>query len=170
MLPHVLDTGGNFYGKGIITPATPKAKPMTVMLIVVIQKTRKGIFTALRKTMRRRRQAKLREIHSELRRCMHDPVPEQGAYLRSVVGGHPDERSLLFSLPEEGLSTVVEGSQAPKPQTQTDLGSDETPHGQMAPSCSCLSSLPFSASWRHLLRQEPYAVVPHVRICAEGAG
>jgi hypothetical protein len=46
------------------------------------------MFTVLRKTMRKRRQAKLREVHSELRRRMHDPVPEQGAYLRSVVGGH----------------------------------------------------------------------------------
>ena len=58
----------------------------------------------------------------------------------------------------------------PKPQTQIGLGSDETPHGQVASSCPCLSSLPFSASWRHYLRQEPYAVVPHVRICAGGAG
>ena len=54
----------------------------------ICSQTRKGIFTVLRKTMRRRRQAKLREIHSELRQRMHDPVPEQGAYLRSVVGGH----------------------------------------------------------------------------------
>jgi hypothetical protein len=33
-----------------------------------------------------------------------------------------------------------------------------------------LSSLPFSAPWRHYLRQEPYAVAPHVRIWAGGAG
>jgi len=50
--------------------------------------TRKGMFTVLRKTMRKRRQAKLREVHLELKRRMHDPVPKQGAYLRSVVGGH----------------------------------------------------------------------------------
>ena len=51
-------------------------------------KTRKGKFTVIRKTIRKRRQAKLREVHAELRRRMHDPVPEQGKYLRSVVGGH----------------------------------------------------------------------------------
>ena len=50
--------------------------------------TRKGMFTVLRKTMRKRRQAKLREVHLELKRRMHDLVPKQGAYLRSVVGGH----------------------------------------------------------------------------------
>jgi RNA-directed DNA polymerase len=54
----------------------------------ICSQTRKGIFTVLRKTMRKRRQAKLREVHLELRRRMHDPVPEQGTYLRSVVGGH----------------------------------------------------------------------------------
>jgi RNA-directed DNA polymerase len=51
-------------------------------------KTRRGKFTVLRKTARKKRQAKLKEIYTELRLRMHDPVPEQGAYLRSVVTGH----------------------------------------------------------------------------------
>jgi group II intron reverse transcriptase/maturase len=51
-------------------------------------KTRAGKFTVLRQTMRTRWQAKLREVKDELRRSMHHPVSEQGAYLRSVVGGH----------------------------------------------------------------------------------
>ena len=51
-------------------------------------KTKQGKFTVLRKTMRTRLQAKLKEVRHELRRRMHDPIPEQGAYLRSVVGGH----------------------------------------------------------------------------------
>ena len=50
--------------------------------------TRKGKFTVLRKTMRTRRQAKLKEVYQELKRRMHDAIPEQGAYLRAVVGGH----------------------------------------------------------------------------------
>jgi group II intron reverse transcriptase/maturase len=51
-------------------------------------KTRKGRFTVLRRTMRKRMQAKLAEVKAELRRRMHDPVPEQGAYLRAVVSGY----------------------------------------------------------------------------------
>lgn len=51
-------------------------------------KTRKGKFTVLRQTMRKKWQAKLREVHIELCSRMHDSVPEQGAYLRSVVAGH----------------------------------------------------------------------------------
>jgi len=51
-------------------------------------KTRKGWFTVLRQTMRQRWQAKLRALKDELRRRMHTPIPEQGAYLRSVLLGH----------------------------------------------------------------------------------
>ncbi len=51
-------------------------------------KTRKGHFTVLRQTMRQRWQAKLSEVKAELRRRLHSPVPELGAYLASVVRGH----------------------------------------------------------------------------------
>ena len=51
-------------------------------------KTRKGHFTVLRQTMRQRWQAKLRALKEELRRRMHTPIREQGAYLRSVLQGH----------------------------------------------------------------------------------
>jgi len=51
-------------------------------------KTRAKKFTVLRQTMRKRLRTKLSEVKAELRRRMHDPVPDQGAYLRSVVRGH----------------------------------------------------------------------------------
>jgi RNA-directed DNA polymerase len=50
--------------------------------------TRKGGFTVLRRTMRTRMRAKLQAVKLELRRRMHRPVPELGAYVRSVVAGH----------------------------------------------------------------------------------
>jgi len=50
--------------------------------------TRKGGFTVLRRTMRLKMQAKLQAVKLELRRRMHRPVPELGAYIRSVVMGH----------------------------------------------------------------------------------
>jgi len=51
-------------------------------------KTKKGRFIVLRQTVRKRMQAKLQEVKTELRRRMHDPVPEVGEWLKSVVGGH----------------------------------------------------------------------------------
>jgi RNA-directed DNA polymerase len=61
-------------------------------------KTRKGQFTVLRQTMRKRWQAKLREVRAELRRRMHSPIHEQGAYVRSVVLGHVR----YFGVPRNG--------------------------------------------------------------------
>ena len=51
-------------------------------------RTRKGKFTVVRRTIRKRFQAKLKAVQTELRKRMHWPIPEQGAYLRSVALGH----------------------------------------------------------------------------------
>ncbi len=51
-------------------------------------KTKKGRFTVLRHTIRKRWLAKLQEVKVELRKRMHDPIPEVGAWLRAIVGGH----------------------------------------------------------------------------------
>jgi group II intron reverse transcriptase/maturase len=66
-------------------------------------KTRKGKFTILRKTMRKRRQAKLLSVHKELWQRMHEPIPKQGAYLRSVVAGHVR----YYGVPMNGASIAV---------------------------------------------------------------
>ena len=63
-------------------------------------KTRKGRFTVLRQTMHRRWQAKLQEVKAELRRRLHDPIPDQGAYLRSVLVGH----TRYYGVPRNGPS------------------------------------------------------------------
>ena len=52
------------------------------------RKRSNGMFTVLRQTNRKRLQAKLSEVKTELRRRMHDPVPKVGQWLRSVVSGH----------------------------------------------------------------------------------
>ena len=51
-------------------------------------KTRAGRFQLQRKTRRDRMRAKLREIKEALRRCMHQPIPEQGKWLARVVRGY----------------------------------------------------------------------------------
>jgi RNA-directed DNA polymerase len=55
---------------------------------ICARKRSNGYFTVLRQTIRKRLQAKLSEVKLELRRRMHDPIPEQGRWLRSVVDGH----------------------------------------------------------------------------------
>jgi len=51
-------------------------------------RSRRGNFQLQRKTRRDRMQGKLRDIKAELRRRMHQPIPEQGKWLRQVVAGH----------------------------------------------------------------------------------
>jgi len=52
------------------------------------KKRSNGRFTVVRQTIRQRLQVKLGEVKAELQRRMHDPVPEMGKWLRSVVEGH----------------------------------------------------------------------------------
>jgi len=51
-------------------------------------RSRRGKFLVKRKSRRDRMQAKLKEIKQELRRRMHQPIPEQGKWLRQVVSGY----------------------------------------------------------------------------------
>jgi RNA-directed DNA polymerase len=51
-------------------------------------KTKNGRFWLKRKTISKRMRAKLAEVKDQLWRRMHHPIPEQGAWLGSVVRGH----------------------------------------------------------------------------------
>ncbi|WP_237077285.1 group II intron reverse transcriptase/maturase [Myxococcus xanthus] len=51
-------------------------------------RTGRGKFLLIRRTMRKRMQAKLREVKAELQRRRHLSIPEQGAWLRAVVRGY----------------------------------------------------------------------------------
>jgi group II intron reverse transcriptase/maturase len=52
------------------------------------RKRSNGMFTVLRQTQRSRLQAKLAQVKAELKERMHDPVPEVGQWLGSVLRGH----------------------------------------------------------------------------------
>lgn len=51
-------------------------------------KNSRGNFTVLRLTKRKRMWAKLKEVKRELKQRMHRPIPEQGAWLRTILLGH----------------------------------------------------------------------------------
>lgn len=66
-------------------------------------RTRRGAFLLRRRTMKHRLRAKLREVAAVLRQRRHQPIPEQGRWLASVVRGHiayygvPTNRAALDS-------------------------------------------------------------------------
>jgi len=51
-------------------------------------KSRRGAFQLRRKTRGDRMRARLREVKEQLRRRMHDAIPEQGRWLKAVVTGY----------------------------------------------------------------------------------
>jgi len=55
---------------------------------ICVKKRSNGRFTVLRQTIRKRLQTKLNEGKAELRRRMHEPIPDQGKWLQAVVRGH----------------------------------------------------------------------------------
>src|SRR2546421_5998791 len=54
----------------------------------ICTKSRRGRFWIKRITIAKRMRAKLRQVNDELKRRRHQPIPEQGRWLRSVVQGH----------------------------------------------------------------------------------
>lgn len=54
----------------------------------ICDKRRNGTFIVLRQTIMERMRAKLKAIKRELWLRMHDPIPEVGKWLRSIIRGH----------------------------------------------------------------------------------
>ena len=54
----------------------------------ICAESRAGRFKLKRVTSKKRMRAKLREVKAEMRRRMHDPIPEQGRWLANVLRGH----------------------------------------------------------------------------------
>jgi RNA-directed DNA polymerase len=153
-----------------------EGKPVTfnfLGLTHICGRTRKGHFTVLRQTMRQRQQAKLRALKEELRRRMHTPIGEQGAYLRS---GPNRTLPLLWSAVERSGPDLVSGGSRPlvvedlaTPQPEAvAVAPSATPYPTLVSPGSYLSSLSAGAPRRSHLRWEPDALAAHVRLCGGG--
>jgi group II intron reverse transcriptase/maturase len=69
----------------------------------ICSRSRRGHFQLKRKTRNDRMRLKLREIKEELRIRRHQPIPEQGRWLRQVVGGH----FAYFAVPANSRAIVA---------------------------------------------------------------
>ncbi|PYX28329.1 MAG: group II intron reverse transcriptase/maturase [Acidobacteria bacterium] len=70
---------------------------------ICVKKRSNGRFTVLRQTIPKRLQTKLNEVKAELQRRMHEPIPEQGKWLRAVVSGHFRYYGVPMNQPALGL-------------------------------------------------------------------
>ena len=138
-------------------------------------KSRQGHFQLKRKTRRDRMRATLQEVKDELRRRMHQPIPEQGQWLRQVVTGFfayhavPTNSAALsaFRYHVTGL-----WRRSLRRRSQKD-GSTWQRVARLAddwlPKPKILHPWPQQRFAVSHPRWEPYAGKPLVRICAGGA-
>jgi RNA-directed DNA polymerase len=138
-------------------------------------KTRQDKFQIKRKTRRDRMRAKLKIIKEEMWRRMHQPIPEQGKWLRRVVSGYFN----YHAVPTNGRALAVFRHHV------TDLWRhtlrrrsqrDRITWAQMTklvhawlPKPIILHPWPSARFAVTHPRWEPYAGKPHVRFCAGGA-
>jgi RNA-directed DNA polymerase len=137
-------------------------------------KTRDGRYTVKRITIKERMRAKLREVKAELRWRMHQPIPEVGRWLGSVVRGHlayfavPGNSDAIVAFVDQvkryWLKTLRRRSQRANVtwERMSRLAKTWLPQPRV--------SHPYPKQRfdvRHP-RQEPSAVVPHARVCAGG--
>jgi len=138
-------------------------------------RSRQGKFQIRRKSRRDRMRAKLQAVKQELQRRMHQPVREQGKWLRQVVTGYfnyhavpTNSRALSafrFFVTELWRRTL-------RRRCQTD-GTTWEQIARIAhawlPKPQILHRWPQARFAVTHPRWEPYAGKPHVRICAGGA-
>src|SRR6266576_1937895 len=83
-----------------------KGKPETFNFLgfthICGKKRSNGMYTVLRRTMSKRKRAKLQAVKTELRKRMHQHVATVGQWLRSVVEGHNRYYGVPSNLPSLG--------------------------------------------------------------------
>jgi group II intron reverse transcriptase/maturase len=138
-------------------------------------KSRRGNFLINRKTRRDRMRAKLKEIKAELRRRMHEPIPEQGRWLKQVVKGYfnyhavpTNSRAIVafrHHVTETWRRMLRRRSQKDRMTWEriTKLADDWLPRPFV------LHRWPSARFAVRHPRWEPYARIGHVRFCAGGA-
>jgi RNA-directed DNA polymerase len=138
-------------------------------------KDRRGNFQLKRKTRRDRMTAKLLEMKEELRRRMHQPIPEQGKWLRQVVSGFFNYHAVPTN--SRALATfrhrvTVLWQRTLRRRSQKDRTSWDRMAGLVddwLPRPRILHPWPSVRFAVRHPRWEPYAGKPHVRFCAGGA-
>jgi len=138
-------------------------------------RTRRGDFQIHRKTRRDRMQAKLTEIKEELRRRMHQSIPQQGRWLRQVVTGYYNYHAVPTNsraLEAFHYHVIDLWRRTLRRRSQKD-GSTWERIARIAndwlPKPRILHPWPQKRFAVKHPRWEPYAGMPHVRICAGGA-
>ena len=118
--------------------------------------------------------AKLQEIKGELRQRMHQPIPNQGQWLRQVVAGFFAYHAVPTNFPALGafrLHTIRLWRRVLRRRSQKDRFTwkrVEALAADFLPKPRILHPWPSDRFAVKHPRWEPYAGKPHVRFCAGG--
>jgi group II intron reverse transcriptase/maturase len=142
---------------------------------MICGESRSGGFLVRRKTRRDRMRAKLQEIKGELRRRMHRPIPEQGRWLRQVVTGFfayhavPTNGRALAAFRYHVIGLWRRALRRRGQRGDLTWGRIAALADDWLPRPRILHPWPQQRFAVRHPRWEPYAGMPHVRICAGGA-
>jgi len=142
---------------------------------LICGKSRRGNFLIKRKTRRDRMTAKLKEVKEELRQRMHQPIPEQGTWLRQVVTGYFAYHAVPTNFRALGafrLHITRLWRRVLRRRSQKDGATwkrIEKLADAFLPKPRILHPWPSDRFAVKHPRWEPYAGNPHVRICSGGA-
>jgi len=140
----------------------------------ISSQTRRGKFLVKRKSRRDRLRAKLQEIKGELRRRMHEPISEQGKWLRQVITGYFNYHAVPTNIEtlrdfRDAAVRLWRRSLARRSQLDGGSWSRMTKLArEWLPTPRILHPWPRERFAVTHPRWEPYAGKPHVRFCAGG--
>jgi len=155
-----------------------QGKPETFKFLgftFICAKSRAGKFLVKRKSRRDRMRAKLKEMKAELQRRMHQPIPEQGRWLKQVVTGFFNYHAVPTNFPalaafRHHVTDLWRRSLRRRSQKDRMTGSRITRLAEdFLPKPRILHPWPEQRFAVKHPRWEPYAGMPHVRFCAGGA-
>ena len=138
--------------------------------------TRRGKYRIRRKTIGKRLRRKLKEVKTELTKRMHDPLKDTGAWLASVIRGFTNYHAVPGNMkaPREFYTQIgrmwlrVIRRRSQKGKCRWTWERFYRLQGRLLPRPRLAHPYPSVRFDAKHSRQEPYAVVPHVRIYAGG--
>lgn len=134
----------------------------------------KGKFLLLRHTIAKRQKAKLKEIKRVLQSRRHDPIPEQGCWLKRVVAGHynyygvPTNVRALMQFRRDVTRHWLRSLRRRSQRHRLNWKRMNRIAVQWLPPARICHPWPTDRFRANHSRQEPYAVIPPVRICTGG--
>ena len=143
--------------------------------VFICERTRRGRFLVKRKSRRDRQRAKLKEIKEELRRRMHQPLPEQGRWLAQVVRGYfayhavPTNVSALNAFLHYVKHTWMRTLRRRSQKDRLTWARIARLANDFLPQPKILHPWPHQRFAVKYPRWEPDALIGPVRICAGGA-